>query len=396
MKKIYNSRFFVFIMFITFFKPIFLQYYSSLQIFDTLYDLLKILVIFIIIFEKFTKDYPIIKISKVLVSIICFGVWGIFVTIIKSGIVFKAFTDALTIFAVFIFINRCLEINSKQNIKIMSNTINFIIVLQLLVEIIYPSGLPADLYKNPFNPLYFITVDNGTAQLTILGVTLNIIKNKISSTKKSFINTYFPILLCILTAFFSHSTTAIICTLFMSFFPSLNKLLKKNSAFNKPKTWIMFYILIFIVVMFGSYSQLFNNIMLSLTGKSGFTGRNILWSKAIELIKASPIIGYGRQARDYISVWGGYYSSHNVILEVMLQSGIIGLILWGNSIISSFKNIKKYKFYKNDYFRIILASIFMLLISLMMEINIYSTYLFIMLSILYTLNINHKSEVPNE
>ena len=77
-----------------------------------------------------------------------------------------------------------------------------------------------------------------------------------------------------------------------------------------------------------------------ITGKGTFTGRNLLWQSAIELIKMSPIYGYGRSELDYIEIWYGFFSSHNFILEMLLQGGVIALFLWFCTLLSSFKKMK--------------------------------------------------------
>ena len=43
------------------------------------------------------------------------------------------------------------------------------------------------------------------------------------------------------------------------------------------------------------------------------------------MIQQEPLLGYGRTTNDYIEAWGGYYSSHNYVLEILLQGGVIAL-----------------------------------------------------------------------
>ena len=117
-----------------------------------------------------------------------------------------------------------------------------------------------------------------------------------------------------------------------------------------------------------------------MTGKEGFTGRSLLWSNSIQLIKKSPIIGYGMKNIGYLSVWGGYFSSHNIILEMLLQGGIIALILWISSLLDCFSCLKKIdnKMIK----RILVSTIFVILIAFMMEAMVHSVYLFSVMALI--------------
>lgn len=66
--------------------------------------------------------------------------------------------------------------------------------------------------------------------------------------------------------------------------------------------------------------------------------RDFIWGKVIQVIKSSPIFGVGKtgyamQMRD---VAGSVFSPHNVFLEILVYTGIIGLYLYINFI---YKNI---------------------------------------------------------
>ena len=107
-----------------------------------------------------------------------------------------------------------------------------------------------------------------------------------------------------------------------------------------------------------------------------------MWEKALELLKSSPLCGFGITSHGYISIWNGYFSSHNTILEIMLQGGIVAIVFW----IIFIK--EAYKVYFNDkkistlfiYFNMII------LISLMMEADPHSIYMLMIISITYFYN----------
>jgi len=228
-----------------------------------------------------------------------------------------------------------------------------------------------------------MTLDNGTASLTIMAITFIYLRDKYCKKRKSAL-LIGEVLICITTAILSGSTTAMLCTIFMALVPPLVKIMNKHSSFDKPITWIGLYLVLFVFVIIGGSNSTLILIVSMITGKVGFTGRTFLWESALELIEKSPVIGYGRQATDYIKAWGGYFSSHNVILEAMLQGGIVEVVLWINCIIHSTIPVKTCE---DKYLtRILLSSMFITLVSLLMETTVFSVYLFTILALLGNCN----------
>lgn len=380
MKIIYTNKVVLTLLILAFFKPICFQYYSDLLIVDNMYNIFKIIASILIITQRFLDTLPKLSINKQYLAVFIFGLWGAIATLLNDGYLSRALIDFGTIYALYILVSKAVRYDAETFIIQMTRILLVLVSLQLISELIYPSGLPADLYKNnSSNALYFMTLDNGTAPLTILAVTFVYLKDKYCKVKKNQ-KVIFPLMICLLTAIFSGSTTSALCTLLVILFPAFIKLLNKHSTFDRPITWVLSYLLIFIVVITGGYNSIFNTFFTTMTGKQGFTGRVFLWEKALYLISQSPVIGYGKQTKNYISAWGGYYSSHNVILELLLQGGIIAVALWLLCIIVSTKNVR----FCNDRYliRILLFAMFIILITLMMEIGVYSVYLFAILAML--------------
>lgn len=70
-----------------------------------------------------------------------------------------------------------------------------------------------------------------------------------------------------------------------------------------------------------------NNFIFELTGKELYTGREILWKETIDLIAIKPIFGYGSGVT-LDDFWHNGLSSHNLFLQIALQSGYLGLSLF--------------------------------------------------------------------
>src|SRR5699024_11826901 len=65
----------------------------------------------------------------------------------------------------------------------------------------------------------------------------------------------------------------------------------------------------------------------NITGKSLFTGREYIWLNTINLVSEKPYFGYGMSAR-LPDLMMTKYDAHNTYLQITLETGYIGLILY--------------------------------------------------------------------
>lgn len=379
-KYIYNNKLVLFLMILFFFKPICFQYYSSLVLVEDFFVLGKILAA--VFFTTFSVlSIKKIKISFIKLNVAFFEVWLLFITLWKHEAVFRAFIDAVTIIVLVLFVWRGISKYPCQFIVAFYNVIIVLVFCQMISEIVYPSGMPADLYtNNKSNPLFFVTLDNGTSNIVCMGMLLTYLKQIILPTcgKKRVVAFYLPIIMCGATAYLSGSTTGIISYIFFL----ICLILVNNYSFeilDKRGFWISMYIVLFCAIMIPNTP--IQTLAERLTGKTSYTGRTTLWMIAINKIKEAPLTGYGRWTVDYLQVWGGRFSSHNVVLEILLQGGLIALSSWIGCIISGYKMMSKNS--SASLRKIIYSAISVLLIVLMMESKVHSPYLFSVLAIAY-------------
>lgn len=376
MRKIYNSKLIRIIIIILYFKPICIQYYSKLKIIESIFVYGKILAAIFILLMEIIK---IRKTSKIKINnfLIAFSIWQIYlfiITIINKGDVYRYLIDFVSMFTFIVFVTNCFCSDKNTTISIFERVFFGIMLIQLLTEIIFPSGMPADLYKNNLrNRLFFETLDNGTTGLVCITIGLIFLDNK----KITNIWKIIKLILCMITIVLAQTSTGIFCCLALII---INYFLgfKELKVLDKWYIWLFIYFIIWCSLMIGN--GFLYDITSNITGKQSFTGRGLLWKNAIILIKKSPIYGYGIQVQDYISAWGGYYSSHNMLLEILLQGGIVGGMLWCNMLNKVFinkKNINGTRETRNIFF-----TIFCLLIAYLMEAKVMSNYLFLFL-ILY-------------
>ncbi len=124
---------------------------------------------------------------------------------------------------------------------------------------------------------------------------------------------------------------------------------------------------------------------------ASLTGRTGLWYSSINNIKQSPLYGYGVTKGGNILlnttfVGSQTHAAHNLILEIIMQTGIIGLILWSMFVVLSLAKRKKHiKVEGNSYYMLL----FFAYIILIMQLSSGSIYLaFCYLPIILCANVN--------
>lgn len=83
-------------------------------------------------------------------------------------------------------------------------------------------------------------------------------------------------------------------------------------------------------------------------GKSDFSegGRFMIWAGFLSIIGDNAMFGYGLSGYDQVAyeVFGAVYSPHNVLLEVLIYGGLIGLLLYLSFLIKIF--LASYKMFR--------------------------------------------------
>jgi O-antigen ligase len=110
------------------------------------------------------------------------------------------------------------------------------------------------------------------------------------------------------------------------------------------------YISFFVIILSASLGFLFiypnlnryqwfyrvNDFVVSTTGKNIYSGREQIWSAVLEIVKQKPLLGHGAaaEASQFLNI---SYSSHNLFLNILLQSGWFGLLVFFLILLSIWK-----------------------------------------------------------
>lgn len=248
-------------------------------------------------------------------------------------------------------------------LEALSFVYNILIYINFITVLIFPDGLYT---KGPSLYYWFLGYDNTFVFYFIPSVCISIILSLIK-TGKIGRKSIFLIGICTLTVLRTWSVASII--VMIMFWIYLIIMYFKLSIKLNPKVMTATILGINVGVVIFKIQNLFAYIIVNIFHKStSLTGRDAIWEKALSDITNKPIIGYGYA--DIKFVLTDYFSvahCHNYLLNLMYESGSIGLALFIWNIVLINNRLINYK--KEKYSTIIMISI--LLMSLILVVDNY-------------------------
>lgn len=133
----------------------------------------------------------------------------------------------------------------------------------------------------------------------------------------------------LIVAFTSIKVFSATCLIGLAFYVISVVLYKwhKNLSRINIKSMVMLFFSIFILIYWAKAQSLFSFIIINLLGKDiTLTGRIGLWDSSLEMIGEKLLLGWGNLnkgaiiLRDYF-----YWYSHNLVLDILLEGGIVTL-----------------------------------------------------------------------
>ncbi|MGN0335372.1 MAG: O-antigen ligase family protein [Lachnospiraceae bacterium] len=343
-----------------------------------MFVLWKILSAGIIIFLLGIDIWNRTKISKMILAVSLFEISILFSTYYQQGYMSRAVIDAVSMISIVSLMILGIKYNPKGMIGVLNRIITVLMFINLIIGILYPKGLPGDLYitDNEINKLFFMFIDNGSVQFLIFCILVSTL-NSLLKTKRISLECKFVNIACLVTALMSESATAIFCILLLLLFMVL--IYKTDiERFLNPGLLSLIYGIFVLSIFLKTDDMITGFILETFLHRSGdFTGRSFLWGVAWNMIIKHPVIGYGRQLYDYIPSWGTFMSSHNFFLEILLQGGFLALSLMltiFGMCVNRISNISRGRI--SNY---IFMSLWILMIACMFEATVHSVYLFIIL-----------------
>lgn len=206
------------------------------------------------------------------------------------------------------------------------NMVLFFFVINLIITLIMPQGIPSITLRN--SPYFLYGNVNTTIKYIFPGLCCSLIiddkRNKIS----------FSTIVFIIGMLYLNFNIYFMATAFIGLFVVVFWFLFRNYIIREPR---LFYIGVIAAVLFVQVFIIMNNsdnfvtrLITSIFGKDlTFSGRNILWTRALNAIQSQIEWGYG--LLDSVSIYkliGNTAGAHNYYLDLVFQRGLIGFTIF--------------------------------------------------------------------
>lgn len=359
------------IIFLSLLEP---DYFTSIDIIHDYYIVMRVITLFLA-FLYFLVKNMVPKITSIIV--IYFGIYG-FSTYINNGDMMSFFAYSSYIVSFVAWLEITLRRYTMKGLYSLNFVYSLHVYINLFFYIVFPQGYTYSItYAGNVIERYFLGVENQFASTLIPAIVINIVYNYAKHSKLK-INSYLLIITVLFTFIYIWSATSIVgISLIILYLLLINR--KKVKAIINNKTIIITTVSLFISVVVLRIIDIFSFLIEDLLGKDvTLSTRTLLWDRAFIYIENSPWLGYGYLGSGrYLQVTSTrFMDSHNTVLQLLLQHGYLGLILFAILVFMFFKNLSIYK--ESNITKFILFSFFVA--TTMMLSEVYSfTFLLVIL-----------------
>ncbi|MGN0600662.1 MAG: O-antigen ligase family protein [Oscillospiraceae bacterium] len=206
--------------------------------------------------------------------------------------------------------------------------------------------------------------------------------------------TYFVSIICLMSIIRSWAVKSIIglviLLIYMIFIFG-----KRISEFFSQKKLTVVYIVVYVFVVFvGLKGDLISGILEKFGRDTSLSGRYYIWESTINNIKRSPIYGYGVDSTGLMPInefyKGVLISSHNMFMEVVIQTGFVGLIIYlmflSSSLVKGSKIITKNSKNVHYSYLFLVFTVFIIFIMGIASPTLYQPFYYMPLLLLVNLN----------
>ena len=369
-----NVTYFIFILLIPLTLPDYLLQFNIIENLSVVFTIFIFLIfIFLTIINK--------RFNFILLIIFIYFVWRSSVSYFYSEEVLDL-TNSLKIITLVLFINLIIDKYPKSTLSALSSLFSIYIYINLMSIYVFPNGLYIfERGSVGTSEAWFLGIANQFAYVLIPGLTF-IILNTYYRYKKVKIFTWITIAAAFLTLIKVWSATGLVSlfviitfTVFVTF-----KIKIKHINFNFITT---LYILLFIGVLNIQKISPVKFLVVDVLKKDlTLSFRTVIWEKVLSTIDKSIMFGHG--INTYVLAGEvTSFAAHNLLLQITLDSGLIGVLIF---LVAIFSSGRKLQLNKSQFISfIILSGIFAILIGGLAE-SYRTTYLFTLLVLGYNVN----------
>lgn len=307
---------------IVFFKPLSVNAVPVLATLNSFWDMARIAVcLFILV--RLIKD---MTISYTCAYIICFELFCLCVTIFSGGDYKSMLVQSASVIGFSLLTYDGITKNQVQFFECLFKVLSLLVVIQLITMLVFPNGLGYDTVY--YNEIYFLASKNGLIKFIYPTMVSGICLFELCKDRRTLKKVNIISLVCVYIAVAMGSTTTMIGIALLLIFYGLYKTKWYRMDLKTQKLILFCVCLIAILGSLWGSSNGFLRLLSVLTDAAktdNYVSRIVIWKRAMELIKGSPIVGYGMpRGAGHVLINGKYFYAHNGYLEVLLYGGLIG------------------------------------------------------------------------
>lgn len=380
-KKEFLNNVWLFFIIIPFFKPDIVASFPQLNYILSAWQVASFIYICILYFKKG-------KISKFVLLFLLYYLIVLIATILNNGNINKWIMNFTLYLGTIMIIERYIKEDNIKILRILVIIFYGLTIGNTLSFILFPNGLAQTEFLQ--TPIYMLGIDNRFAFTYIPGLCITGVYDLIKNKKISKITIlYFVITFSTLIYFWS-AAALFVEALFVLYFIFIYRM-KVNIS---PKIYFAIAIVGFIALVFLRIQNIFSFLIVDILHKDlTLSNRTLIWDIAIKIIKQNKILGIGIQGSNEMHNLITAYHSHSDFLNILLQSGILGLGAYWIILYKCFGCLSKYK--NNPIAQLIAFSIGILLIMLLVDTFDITANLFIIICLAYNIKYLVEGKVEN-
>lgn len=265
-------------------------------------------------------------------------------TVITQGNIVKSLHAVVPQSCFFIFTDYMLKKETEEYVTCLSHILLIYIFLNAFLLLIFPDGIgrliPGYNYNQVDSRLSILGLDNTYIRYFIIAI---VVFYFVYARKEIIRNILYLMMLA--TMVYVLSGNGIIClTVFLAYIYLVDK--GKLKRLINARTALICGAVLYILIVFLRTTSFASSFINQYLGKDmTFTGRTLLWDRAMVLISQQPLFGYGVYDYDLLisSANGQAYSAHNTVLQMMLMGGITVLITFMLLVFVSGRKVERSK-----------------------------------------------------
>lgn len=371
--NILNNAIFLTLLLLPFFKPASLEFISLWM--ETFFNFWRVAALATVLLLYLLLG----KASKMIIAICAYEAILLISAIVNGGDFWHLTVNCGTVIGFCMLTELCIKQNSKIFFTTVFAIYSVLVTINLILLFIFPEGIAVSETGMTYNLL-----GNDNSMAVAFELPLMCVACLYSAFKNRRLTFAASLMLAMISAtvLITWSATGVVAWFGMIVYILFIYKGRFTKTFNAYLFFLAFVILQ-IMIVFLRLQEHFAFIINNILGKDiDFSGRTVFWDLSYLIIMQSPVIGHGVYEGHGL-IWTAYSFgyAHNAVLEIMIESGAVGLILFIIPFVMSARKLYRYR--EHFLAGIVSATIFSFLITFLMEAQISSIWIFGFLVIAY-------------